>query len=714
MKEFATKDIRNIVLVGHAGCGKTTLAECMLYEAKAITRRGTVEDKNTVSDHYNIEKERSNSIFASLMHAEWKDSKINIIDTPGYDDFVGEVVAGLKVAGTAVMVLNAQNGVEVGTELLWEYIEKFKTPTLIAVNQLDHDKADYNKTLEQAQERFGDNVCVVQYPVEVGDGFTAIVDVLRMIMYKFPDGGGKPEKVAIPDSEADQADEYRAALIEKVAEYDDELMESYFENDTLTEEEMTWGLKLSMLNQELLPVFCVSAARNMGSGRIMGFLNDVAPAPIDRPYHLKNSDETIKVESEGKPALFIYKTLSEPHLGEISYFKVISGSLSAGDELYNHNSTTSERFSQVYLLNGKQRDSVEKLNAGDLGVVVKLKNSRTNDTLSHKSNEVAIEPIHYPEARIRSAVRTPNKKDIEKLAVGLTQLKKEDPTIIVEQSQELAQTIVYGQGELHLQIIKYRLEKLYNIEVEYYEPRIPYRETIQKSTNVQYRHKKQSGGSGQFAEVHMLVEPYYEGMPPPKDSNSKDLNVRSEEVHELKWGGRLVFQNCTFGGSIDTRFMAAIAKGLMRVMEQGPITGSYVRDIRVSVYDGKMHAVDSNDMAFMLAASAGMKKAIQQAQPKVLEPIYNVDILCTDESMGDIMSDLNTRRASITNMGTEGHYQKISAHIPLKELYKYSSTLRSVSQGRAKHHREFHEFAPVPSHLQEELAAAYRAVGATA
>ncbi len=702
MKTYATKDIRNIVLLGHASSGKTTLVESMLFEANAINRRGTVEEGNTVSDHYQVEKERGNSVFSSLMHVAWKDSKINILDTPGYDDFVGEVVSALKVADTGVMVLNATQGVEVGSELIWEYTEKFQTPMIFAVNQLDHDKANFENTVEQAQQRFGDKVTVVQYPLEVGDGFNCIIDVLKMLMYKFPADGGKPEKHPIPAAEEERANELHNQLVENIAEFDETLMEAYFEKGSLDEEEMVKGLKLSMLNHQIFPLFCVSAAKNMGSGRIMGFLHDIAPAPADRPTVLADSEEPLVCDAHGSPVLFVFKTLSEPRLGEISYFKVYAGSIKGGSELYNARTSNSERFSQLYLLNGKQRDKIDTLNAGDIGVVVKLKETRTNDTLAPKSVSSRIEPIGFPSPRIRTAVKPPDKKDLEKTAVGLQQLQKEDPTIRIEQSKELKQTIIHGQGELHLAMIKYRLEKLYKVEIEFDRPRIAYRETITKATSTSYRHKKQSGGSGQFAEVHMKVEPYREGMAPPEG-----LTVRNEQDYDLEWGGTLKFLWCIVGGTIDAKYQNAIVKGIMRVLENGPMTGSPARDIRVSVYDGKMHAVDSNDMAFMLASSQCVKTAIKQAKPVILEPIFDVEVLCPDDVMGDIMSDLQTRNAMIMGMDSDGHYQKIMARVPLRELYKYSSTLRSLSQGRAKHNRRFAAYAAVNREVQDQLVKEY-------
>ena len=698
MKIFETANIRNIALLGHAGSGKTTLAECMAYEAGAINRRGTIQEGNTVSDHYNIEKERLNSVFASLLHVAWKDSKINIIDTPGYDDFVGEVVSALKVADTGVLVLNATQGVEVGTEHVWEYSETFNTPLILVANQLDHDKSDFYQTLEQAKGRFSEHVTIIQYPYNQGESFDGIIDVLKMVMYQFPADGGKPQKVAIPDSEAERAASLHEQLIEAVAEYDEGLMEAFFDAGTLTEAQLTRGLKMSMLHRALFPVFCCSATQNMGSGRILGFLNDIAPAPRDRVSSLDSGD-SLACDSDADPNIFIYKTLSEPHLGEISYFKVYSGILKQGDELYNNETRTAERFSQFYLLNGKIRTPVNELRAGDIGVTVKLKNSRTNHTLGLKGSEARITTIEFPEPQIHVAVKPPSKTDLEKITIGLHQMEKEDLTIILEQSQELKQTIIHGQGEMHLAIIKYRIEKLYHIDLEFEAPRIPYRETITKSSEAAYRHKKQSGGAGQFGEVHLRIEPYTEGMAPPEN-----LNVRQTDVYPLKWGGSLVFNNCIVGGTIDSKYMAAITKGVMKMMENGPITGSYVRDVRVSVFDGKMHSVDSNDMAFQIAGAQAFKHAFQDAGAVILEPIYNVDILCTNDTMGDIMSDLQTRRGIIMGMEADGHYQKIKAQVPLKELYRYCSSLRAMTQGRAKHHRTFSHYANVPTTIQHELS----------
>jgi elongation factor G len=700
---YDTKNIRNVVLLGHSGCGKTTFAETMLFEAGAIQRRGTVEEGNTISDYSSLEQERGNSIFSTLMHASWKDSKINILDTPGFDDFVGEVVSSLKVSDTAVMLLNAKNGVEVGTELIWDYIEEFHTPAMFVVNQIDHEKADFDATLEQAINRFGHKVLPFQYPYNPGTGFNAIIDALRMVMYVFPPDGGKPEKQDIPASEKDRAMAMHNALVEAAAEESEGLMDRFFEEGTLSEEDLADGLRMAIAKQDIFPLFCCSATKNMGSGRIMGFINDICPAPSDRPPKLLQDGTRLPCKVEGPTTIFIYKTISEPRVGIVSYFKVYSGVLKSGDELTNATNSTVERFSSIFLANGKNRDQADELRAGDLGVTVKLKNTHTNQTLNTKGTDRQIAKIKFPEPRLHVAVEPPSKNDMEKLMRALHAIQEEDPTLEVEQSATLKQTLLHAQGQLHLELIRYRIEQLNGVTMEFIKPRIPYRETITREANEQYRHKKQTGGAGQFAEVHMRIEPYYDGMPSPAA-----LSVKNTEIEELPWGGRLVFLWCIVGGSIDAKFSNAIKKGILSKMEEGPLTGSNCQDIRVSVYDGKMHPVDSNDMAFMLASTQAFKAAFKNAAPQLLEPIYELDILCNDDVMGDIMGDLQTRRAIIMGMDAEGHYQKIIAKVPLAELYQYSSTLRSLSAGRAKFSQKFMEYSPVPADIQQKLIQAHK------
>lgn len=701
---YETSNIRNAVLLGHPGSGKTTLAETMLFESGSITRRGAVQDHNTISDHTDIEQERGNSIFAALMHDDWRGNKINVLDTPGFDDFIGEVVSSLKVADTALMLINSKSGVEVGTELLWEYVEKFKTPTLFVVNQVDHEKSDFDGSVEQATARFGSKVLPIQYPLNQGIGFNTIVDALRMTMYVFPPDGGKPEKQDIPAAEKDRVLAMHNAIVEAAAENDEELMERYFELGTLSEEELAYGLQVAIGKRAIYPLFCASAINNMGSGRIMGFINDVCPAPNQRSAAPLVGGGELECKSDDDATVFIFKTHNEPRVGNISFFKVFSGVLKVGDELVNATNRTTERFGQLYIANGKNRETVDELRAGDLGCTVKLKNSHTNQTLAKKGIDREIEPIPYPGPRIEVAVHPPSKNEMEKLMKALHSISEEDPTLIIEQSKTLKQTILYGQGQLQLDLAKQRLENEFGVTMSFEKPRIPYRETITREANEMYRHKKQTGGAGQFAEVHMRIEPYYEGMPEPSG-----LTVRNTEIEELPWGGKLAFYWCIVGGSIDSRFSNAIKKGVLMKMEEGPLTGSNCQDIRVCIYDGKMHPVDSNDMAFMLASQQAFKHCFSKSAPQLMEPIYEVEILCSGDVMGDVMGDLQTRRAIIMGMGAEGHYQKITARMPLAEMYLYSSTLRSISQGRAKFSRTFAEYASVPSDVQQNLINDYKA-----
>lgn len=702
MSAYDTSKIRNIALCGHSGSGKTTFAETMLFEAKAITRRGSVGESNTQSDYTALEQQRGHSLFASVLHCSWKDTKINIIDTPGLDDFAGEVVTALKVADTAVMLLNARSGVEVGTELLWEYIEKFETPAMFVVNQLDHEKADFEMTLDQAKKRFGSRVLPFQFPVNQGTGFNAIVDALRMVMYVFPAGGGKPEKKPIPAEHQSRADEMHNALVEAAAENDDQLMEKYFAEGNLDEEELAKGLSIGLAHHQYFPLFCASGQKDMGSGRIMGFIHDICPSPADRPAASLENGGSKPCDASARTCVFIFKTVNEPKVGSVSYFKVYSGVLKGGDELVNADNGTAERFSQLFESEGKNRDTVNELRAGDIGCTVKLKGSHTNQTLNPKGTDTKIERIHFPAPRIRMAVVPPSKAEVEKMAHALHSIQEEDPTLLVEQSVELRQTIIQGQGEMHLDIVRYKAEQNFGVHLEFIEPRIPYRETITREVNQDYRHKKQTGGAGQFAEVHMRVEPYFDGMPAPHGLNAKNI-----EVEDLKWGGKFSFVWAIVGGVIDSRFINAIKKGIMSKLEEGPGTGSYCRDIRVSVYDGKMHDVDSNDMAFQIASTMGFKEAFLKAGPQILEPIYDLEVMCDSEVMGNVMGDLQTRRAIIMGMDADGHYQVIRARVPLKELHKYSSTLRSLTQGKAKFSMSFAEYSAVPNDVQAKITAEY-------
>ena len=699
MKVYDEKHVKNIVLLGGAKSGKTTLAETMLFEAGLLNRRGTVEDKNTVSDFHDIEHDRGNSVYATTLHTEWRDYKINMIDTPGLDDFLGEVIASTRVADTCIMLINAQYGVEVGTELIWKSVERFQKPFIFSINQLDHSKANFDNTVESIKNRFGNAATLMQYPVNPGEGFNAIIDLLKMTMYKFSPDGGKPEKLPIPDEEKERAEELHNELVEKAAENDESLMELYFEKGSLDEDEMRQGIKIGMMNQDLFPIFCMSAKNNMGSGRLMSFIGNVAPSANEMPPEKTDDGKEIPCDSSKPPVLFVFRTLVEPYLGKINFFKVISGEVTTGMDLYNHQTEISERINQLFMMDGKNRNTVEKLSAGDIGATLKLKDTNTNNTLHSKDDDIAVKPIDFPPSRMRAAIKPKDKNDEEKLSEALKDIQQEDPTIKVHFSRELKQLIIEGQGELHFQVTQWKLEHLHGINIEFLKPRIPYRETIQKPAMASYRHKKQSGGAGQFGEVYMKIEPHNEGMPDPTE-----FNVRDKQEIPLDWGGKLVFYNCIVGGVIDARFIPSILKGVMEKMEEGPITGSYVRDVRVMVYDGKMHPVDSNDISFKIAGSQAFRQAFEQASPKILEPVYDVEVLVPEELMGDVMTDLQTRRSIIMGMDSQGGYQVIKARTPLAEMYKYSTTLKSLTQGKANFTSKFAEYAPVPPDLQVKLA----------
>lgn len=699
MKVYDDKHIKNIVLLGAPKAGKTLLAEDMIFEAGITHRRGTIEGQNTVSDYHDIEHERGNSVFATPLHTEWKDYKINIIDTPGFDDFIGEIVSSTRVADTCVMVINAQQGVEVATELIWNYIDRFNKPTIFAINQVDHPKSDFDQALMTLRERFGSAVTQMQYPINEGESFNKIIDLLKMVMYAFPSDGGKPEKLPIPEAEKEKADRLHNELVEKAAENDEGLMEKYFEKGTLDEDEMRQGLKLGMIHHGVFPVFCMSAKKNMGSGRMMGFIDNVAPSPREAKPERTTDGVEVEFNPEKPTVLFVFKSHLEQNLGKLSFFKVISGEVTTSSELINSQTGASERLHQLFIMDGKSRTPVDKLVAGDIGATLKLKDTFTNQTLREKQYDITIEPIVYPEPRISTAVVAQSKNDEEKIGEVLHKIHQEDPTLEVKYSKELRQLIISAQGELHLAVCKWYLEKIYKLNITFESPRISYRETIRAAAVAVYRHKKQSGGAGQFAEVHVKLEPYYDGMPEPAE-----YSIRGKDFIELPWGGKLAFYNCIVGGVIDARFIPSILKGIMEKMEEGPITGSYVRDVRVCVFDGKMHPVDSNDISFKIAGMMAFKDAFMKAEPQLLEPIMDLEILMPEEVMGDVMSDLQTRRSLIMGMDTKGNLQVIKARTPLAELDRYSTTLRSLSQGRASFTQRFADYTPVPYEVQQNVA----------
>ena len=711
MKVYKTEEIRNIALIGNAGSGKTTLAEAMLFEGGVINRRGEVTAKNTVSDYNQIEQDYGNSIFSTLLYSEYNGKKINILDTPGMDDLCGNVVSSLHVTALSLLTINALNGIEAGTEAAGRQAEDANTPLVFVFNQLDHDNTNFDSTLEQCKTTFGKKVTVVQYPVDAGTSFSSIIDVLKMKMYKYGPDGGKPEILDIPDSEKDKAEELHNELVEMAAENEEALMEMYFDKGTLSEDEMRVGIKLGMLERGLFPVFCTCARKNMGVGRLMEFITNISPAPNEKKMTAIASGKEVKMDASEPPSVFVFKTSVESHVGEITYFKVMSGTVKEGLDLINTTTGNKERLSQVFVSIGKNREKVDELVAGDLGCTVKLKDTKYNNTLSTKEADTKFEEITFPTPRITVAMKAENDSDDEKLGEVLNKIKYEDPTYIVEYSKELKQLLVHGQGEYHINILNWYFENLHKFEVNYETPKIPYRETITKIAQADYRHKKQSGGSGQFGEVHMIIEPFEEGSEPKKmikiGEKEQKLAHRDIQEHELPWGGKLVLVNSIVGGSIDARFIPAILKGIMEKMDEGPLTGSYARDIRVYIYDGKMHPVDSNEISFKLAGRTAFSNAFKNAGAKILEPIYDLDVWTPSDRMGDVMSDLQGRRAMIMGMGSEKGLEKISAKVPLKEMNKYTTSLSSITGGRGVFSMTYDGYEKVPSDVQDELLKAY-------
>ena len=707
MKVYQTNEIKNIALLGSSGSGKTTLVEAMLFESGVIKRRGTIAAKNTVSDYFPVEQEYGYSVFSTVFHVEWNNKKLNMIDCPGPDDFVGGTVTALNVTDTAIILLNGQYGVEVGTQNHFRYTEKLNKPVIFLVNQLDNDKCDYDNILEQLKEAYGSKVVPIQYPINTGPEFNSLIDVLLMKKYSWKPEGGAPIIEDIPAEEMDKAMEWHKALVEAAAENDEELMEKFFEQDSLTEDEMRDGIRKGLAARGMFPVFCVCAGKDMGVRRLMEFLGNVVPFVSQMPKVTNTAGKEIAPDVNAPTSLYFFKTSVEPHIGEVSYFKVMSGKVHEGDDLLNADRGSKERMAQLYVVAGSNRVKVEELCAGDIGATVKLKDVKTGNTLNGKDCDNKFNFIKYPNSKYSRAIKPVNEADVEKMMSILNRMREEDPTWVIEQSKELKQTLVHGQGEFHLRTLKWRLENNEKLQVKYEEPKIPYRETITKASRADYRHKKQSGGAGQFGEVHLIVEPYKEGMPVPDtykfNGQEFKINVKGTEEVPLEWGGKLVFVNSIVGGSIDTRFLPAILKGIMSRMEQGPLTGSYARDVRVIVYDGKMHPVDSNEISFMLAGRNAFSEAFKNAGPKILEPIYDVEVFVPSDKMGDVMGDLQGRRAMIMGMNSEKGFEKLIAKVPLKEMSSYSTALSSLTGGRASFIMKFASYELVPSDVQDKL-----------
>lgn len=711
MKNYQTSEIKNVVLLGAPGSGKTTFAEAMAFEGKVIDRRGSIENENTLSDNTDLEHSNRRSIYSTILYTEFMNHKLNIIDAPGSDDFSGGLFAAFKVADVGLMLFNAQNGFEVGSEIQSRYAKTYNVPLVGVINQLDSEKANWEGTLESIASFSKVKPIVVQYPVNPGPGFDAFIDVLLMKMFRFKDDNGTREELPIPAEHAERAAELHQALLEAAAENDETLMDTYFEKGDLEPDEIRKGLGMGIANRDWMPIFCASAKKDIGTKRIMEFIIKVAPNPDQRPPMTDTEGNDIPADPAGPTILFVFKSSIEQHVGEISYFRVVSGKVTEGMELLNMRTENKEKLSQLFAVAGKNRVKVSEISAGDIGCTVKLKSTRTGDTLAPAGSHTVISPMVFPEPRYRAAVRAVNQADEEKLGELLNKARYEDPTLLVEYSKELKQTIVQGQGELHLKILRDQIMGGSKIDIEYFAPRIPYRETITKTAAADYRHKKQSGGAGQFGEVHLVIEPYYEGMPEPSkykvDGKELTLNVKNKEEYDLDWGGKLQFYSAVVGGAIDARFMPAILKGIMEKMEEGPLTGSYARDIRVIVYDGKMHPVDSNEISFKLAGRNAFKEAFRNAGPKIMEPIYNVEVLVPSDKMGDVMSDMQNRRAIIEGMSSEGGLDRLSARVPLSELYRYSTTLSSLTNGRATYTMKFASYEQVPSDIQEKLLKAY-------
>ena len=711
MKVYNSHEIKNIALLGNDGSGKTTLTEALLFESGLIKRRGRITAKNTVSDYFPVEQDYGYSVFSTVFHVEWMGKKLNIIDCPGSDDFVGAAITALNVTDTAVLLINGQFGPEVGTQNHFRYTEKLAKPVIFLVNQLDSDNCDYDKILEDLTANYGTKVVPVQYPVKTGADFNSLIDVILMKKLTWGPDGGEPTIEDIPAEEMDKAQEMHRTLVEAAAENDEGLMEKFFETEQLTEDEMREGIRKGMVTRSIFPVFCVCATKNMGVGRLMEFLGNVVPFVDEMPAVHNTRGVEVPTDAAGPTSIYFFKTGVEPHIGEVQYFKVMSGTLHEGDDLLNADRGSRERMAQIFVCAGANREKVEQLEAGDIGCTVKLKDVRTGNTLNGKDCENRFNFIKYPNPKYTRAIKAVNEADTEKMMAALNRMRQEDPTWEVEQSKELRQILVHGQGEFHLRTLKWRLENLDKIAVEFYEQRIPYRETITKAARADYRHKKQSGGAGQFGEVHLIVEPYSDGMPDPtvyKFGNQEiRIAMKGKEEIPLEWGGKLVFINSVVGGAIDTRFMPAILKGIMSRMEQGPLTGSYARDVRVIVYDGKMHPVDSNEVSFMLAGRNAFSQAFKEAGPKILEPIYDVEVFVPAEKMGDVMSDLQGRRGMIVGMSSENGYEKLQAKVPLKEMSSYSTTLSSLTGGRASFIMKFASYELVPGDIQNKLVEAF-------
>lgn len=689
MKEYHPEQIRNIALIGHGGSGKTSFAEAACFCAGSTTRLGRVEEGNTVSDYHPDEIERQISINSAVISNEWHGFKVNLIDTPGYTDFTGEVKSSLRVSDTALVFLKAVEGAEVGTEIVWGYTRDMRVPALFVVAKLDNENADFDRTVAQARDRFSHDVIPVQFPTAVGAGFEAIVDVVKMKLLAYSrDGKGRATESDIPGDLRQRADEMREHLVEQIAETDEKLLDAFFTNGTLTDEQIRAGLRAGIRNRKIFPVLCASGTLNVGVSAALDFCAEYAPGPaqVETPAgYAPGSDHTkeipVRCDAAAQPVMFVFKTVAEPHVGELSFFRVYAGTVAPGMDMVNDSNGKAERLAQIFVMRGKDRKEVGKLHAGDFGAVVKLKDTHTNNTLSSKAFPVVLPPIEFPEPVISMALVARQKGDEDKIATGLHSLHEEDPTFVVRVDGELHQTVISGQGELHLEIITRRLKAKYGVEVEMVEPKIPYRETIKGRANeVEYKHKKQTGGRGQFGHVWIKVEP-------------------------LVQGGGFEFEDAIVGGVVPGRFIPAVQKGIVEAMETGVVAGYKVVDVKVTLFDGSYHDVDSDEHSFKIAGRMAFKKGFKEARPIILEPIYEIEVRVPEDYMGDVMGDISSRRGKILGMDSDGVTQIIRANVPLKELFRYSTTLRSMTQGRGIHRQKFDHYEETPREVAEKIIA---------
>ena len=688
-REYTSQQIRTIALIGHGGSGKTSFSEAALFSTGITNRQGRIEDGNTVSDYHPDEIERKISINASLLTTDVNNIKINILDTPGYTDFTGEVKAALRVCDSAVTFVRAFEGVEVGTEVVWNYVKEYKLPSLFAINKIDGENTDFDAVFLSVKERLSSDATVITFPVKTGTGANAVIDIVKMKLLRFvPNANGKYIEEELPAEFKEKTLKLHEELIEKIAESDEVMMDKFFANGTLSDEEIRKGLHKALMERKIFPAFAVSSTTNVGALNLLEFIANYCPTPseiqtVTATDINTNKEIEVKIDDASPASLFVYKTVSEHHVGELSFFKVYSGAIIPGMDMVNESNGKPERLGQVFVMNGRERKEITKLHAGDLGAVVKLKDTHTNNTLCTKTFPVIYHPIVFPEPVITEAIIPKVKGEEDKIGSGLHTLHEEDPTFVYKVDPEIKQTVVSGQGELHLAIIIRRLKEKFGVEVDLIEPRIPFKETIKGvAPDVEFKHKKQSGGRGQYGHVHIKIEP-------------------------KKRGEGFEFEDAVVGGVVPGKFIPAVERGVAETLERGIIAGYRVIDVKVTLFDGSYHDVDSDDMSFRIAGSQAFRKGFKEAKPVLLEPICEVEVTVPDDHMGDVMGDLSSRRGKIIGMDSDGSHQIIRSSVPLKELYHYSTTLRSMTQGRGIHRQKFSHYDEVPREVADKIIQEY-------